>query len=595
MEHLFMFHKINLFIKKKNLIGVLLVIIMFSLCGCSIKDNNIPKASEGKLDLSNWNFEKDGTILLDGQWELYWEQLLEPKDFKNNAKKKTIDFLKVPGSLTTTVNNKKLPKYGYGTMRLLINMNADKDKLYGIRTQFILSASKIWINGKLATSVGVVSKDESNATGSFEHQISAFSNEGSEVEIVIQMSNFNNIKGKVTGIILGNTKQIKREYIVGVATDLIIFGCIFIIGIYHFALYYKRQKCKESMYFGVFCLIIALRNLLVSQRVIFEFYPDIPFSIFNKIAYLTAYLALPFLTMFLSELFDKEISRKVVNIVKIVSIGFSLITIFTNIEFYDKFLIYFEVFSIIILSYILFNVVKATISKKQGAFIILFGFVVFLITIVHDMFLQAGILYTNSLAPSGFVIFIFSQAYMLASKFSNAFTEVEKLVEENKAMYTDELTGLLNRRGFYDQVGSLYKDEFSTNGKFVMFYGDLNKLKTINDSFGHKEGDEALMMTAKILKKSFGQEDIVARMSGDEFTAIAVNKESEEEAKQSIKNINTNFYKYNSISKKPYRLSISIGYAIYLPNLNAKFEDLMHEADTMLYAEKSKLKSYRDR
>lgn len=586
-----MFQKNNLLRKKQNVLSILLILTILFLCGCEVKKNNIPKASQGKIDLINWDFEKNGLAKLDGQWELYLGELLEPKDFKNNDKKKPIDFFNIPNSFTSTVYNNNLPKFGYGTMRLIVKMNPSDNRLYAIKTRYILSASKIWINGQLATSAGVVTKDSSNAIGSFEHQIAFFKNDSSVVEIVIQMSNFNNVTGKIQDIFLGNAMQIKRDYIITAATDMFTIGCFFIIGMYHFALYYKRQQYKEPLYFGAFCLIIALRTLLVSQRIIFEFYPNISFSIFNKMAYLTAYLATPFLMMFFKKLFSKEISRKVVTAIKIASIVISLITICTSIEFYDKFLIFYEIWTILLLIYIFFLTINAVINKNQGALIILSGFIVFLFAVVHDMLLQAGILYSSSLAPFGFLIFVFSQAYMLASRFSNAFTEVEKLVEENKAVYTDELTGILNRRGFFEQGSDLFKSALISGGRFTLFYGDLNKFKTINDSFGHKEGDDAIKTTAQLLKNSFGKDDIIARMSGDEFIVIAANKASEKEAKEIIELINSNFHKYNLSSSKPYKLSISIGYSMYLPNVNTTFEELIHEADTMLYDAKAMIKN----
>ncbi|WP_411679270.1 diguanylate cyclase [Clostridium thailandense] len=556
------------------------------MCGCGVEKNNIPKSSQGTIDLTNWDFKKDGLAKLDGQWELYWGQLLEPKDFKSNHRNKPNNFINLPNSLITTVNNNILPKFGYGTMRIIIKMKANGDKLYGIKTQHILSASKIWINGQLVSSAGLVSKDENSAIESFEHQMAFFKNDNNDVEIVIQMSNFNNVSGKIQSIFLGNANQVKREYITSAASDAFVIGCIFIMGIYHFVLYYKRPKYKAPLYFGIFCLVIALRNTLVGERIIFDIFPNIPFTLFNKIAYLTVYFSLPFIAMFFKELFAKDISSKMIHVTQIVSLFISLVTICTNIEIYEAFLIYYEVYAIILFIYILFIVVKAVINNTQGALIILFGFIVFLATVVHDAILHARLLNTNSLIPLGFFIFIFSQAYMLATKFSNAFLKIEKLVEENKSVYIDELTGILNRRGFYEQGDNLFKATSTTGGKFTLFYGDLNRLKTINDSFGHKEGDEAIKNTAQIFKNSFAESDIVARMSGDEFVAIAVNKASEEESKKIIELINSNFYKYNLISKKPYKLSISMGYSMCIPSTNTTFKELLHKADTMLYEAK---------
>lgn len=586
-----MLQKNNMFRKKINVFLLFVIVTIFFLYNFEIKETSVIKAYEGKIDLSNCNFEKDGPIKLDGQWELYWGKLLEPKDFRSNYQNDTMDYINIPNSLKTTVNNNNISKYGCGTMRLVIKMPPSQGKVYGIKTQSILSASKVWINGKLVTSAGLVSKDADNAIGSYQHQIAFFeSNPNNEVEIVVQMSNFNNVTGKVASFLLGNDNQIKREYILGMSSDTFIIGALFIMAMYHFALYYKRQKYKATLYFGVFCFFTAIRNALVGKRFIFEVFPNIPFALFNKFAYLTVYFAFPFIVMFFKELFPKQLSSKIVNFMKIVSVLISLITIFTNIEIYDRFLIYYEVCIIICFLYVLIIIIKDTINN-EGALILLFGFIILLIASVHDMLLQAGLLYTRSLIPFGFFIFIFSQSYILASRFSDAFLKIERLVEENKAVYIDELTGILNRRGFYEQGGDLFKAASITGGKLILFYGDLNRFKNINDSFGHKEGDEAIKQVACILKNSFGRDDIVARMSGDEFVAITVNKSSEEDAEKIIEHIESNFSKYNLSSKKPYKLSISIGYSIYRSNVVTSFDELIQNADNMLYDKKKIIKN----
>ncbi|WP_160680361.1 diguanylate cyclase [Clostridium sp. C8-1-8] len=584
-----MVQKDNLLRKRKSLVLMVLFLIIFIIFGSiSTGKSEIAKASDGRIDLSSWNFEKDGLAKLDGQWEIYSGELLEPKDFKQgNYDKASVDYFQVPSSFVTTVNKKKLPKFGYATLRLKVKLKPNEDALYGIKSQYILSASKIWINGQLVTSTGKISRDADSALGSFEHQIAFFKNDGAENEIVIQMSNYNNVTGKVQNIYIGYNKQLKNDYIRSVVSDAFIIGCLFIMGIYHFALYYKRPSNKATLYFGVFCLLIALRNAIVGERIIFDVFPNISFSLFNKLAYLTVYCSLPFIIMFFKEILGNQISSKLVKLMNIISIVVSLVTIFTRIQIYDNFLLYYEIWILALFVYILYMIIKAVMNKNQGALIILFGFTVFVISVIHDIILQAGIIYTNSLIPAGFFIFIFSQSYLLASNFSDAFMEVEKLVEENKAVYTDELTGLLNRRGFYERGEALFKDCLENENSFTLFYGDLNKLKIINDTFGHKEGDEAIKRTASLLRRSFGKEDIVARVSGDEFIAIALNKSSNEDARSLIENINNNFQVYNATAKKPYRLSISLGYSICTPDESTYFEAVINEADDMLYEAKA--------
>jgi len=182
---------------------------------------------------------------------------------------------------------------------------------------------------------------------------------------------------------------------------------------------------------------------------------------------------------------------------------------------------------------------------------------------------------------------LFGERIKAEEQLNLAVIELEKLNGELKNTYViDELTGIFNRRGFYMHGGNLYKAASITGGKAVMCFGDVDGLKKINDTYGHKEGDEAILTTALLIKESFGTDDIVARIGGDEFIIIAANKSTESEINMIIKGINFNFNKYNSISNKPYKLSISLGFSIYSPEFKLSFEQMIEESDKQLYIQK---------
>lgn len=581
--------KYRLLNKKIYVSAIVLVILLLILYrGGVYKPVALPHASKGVINLENWDSSKGSSVTLDGQWELYWGQLLTPKDFTVNNNLSARRYIEIPGSLTSSIN--KLPGLGYGTMRLKIRTkdNLKNGMMYGIRTEYILSASNIWVNGVLVSSVGTVGKSEREASGSYERQMAFFNSKGKEIEIVIQMSNFNNIAGKIKSIFLGSNKQIKRDYIKSLTQDAFIIGCLFIMGIYHLILYYKRRKYKAALYFGLFCILTAIRNILVGQRLVFEILPNIPFDIFNKLAYLSLYCLVPFAVMFFKEVFAEKFSMKLVKFVNVASLAASILTILFNIEVYGRFLIFYEIIVIIVIANILLVSLNAAIHRSQTGLVVLIGFSVFTVAIIHDMLVQAGRVYTPSLSPTGLLFFVLLESYMLASDFSKAYNDIEQLVEANKAVFIDELTEILNRRGFYERGSKLFDAALITGGRFIVYYGDLNKFKNINDSFGHKEGDAAIKVTAEIIKSSFGKDDIVARMSGDEFIIIAVNK-TLNDAKSILARVNNNFDKYNSTSNKPYKLSICFGYSVFQGNLNVSFDELIHEADRMLYQEKKSL------
>ncbi|MEK6263244.1 MAG: GGDEF domain-containing protein [Clostridium sp.] len=184
---------------------------------------------------------------------------------------------------------------------------------------------------------------------------------------------------------------------------------------------------------------------------------------------------------------------------------------------------------------------------------------------------------------------LFNERIKAEEQLNLAVIELEKRNGELRNNYViDELTGIFNRRGFYMHGGSLYKSAAITGGKAVMCFGDLNGLKIINDTYGHKEGDGAILAAALIIKESFGPADIVSRIGGDEFLIITANKSTKEEINKISENIKYNFDKYNSISKKPYKLSISLGFSVYTPKAKLSFDQLIQGADKELYKQKKR-------
>lgn len=149
----------------------------------------------------------------------------------------------------------------------------------------------------------------------------------------------------------------------------------------------------------------------------------------------------------------------------------------------------------------------------------------------------------------------------------------------------DELTGLYNRRGFL-AVSEQHLSNLRKNQKTpVIVYADLDGLKQINDSFGHREGDRALTKAADILKETFRTSDIVGRLGGDEFVVLAAIDPEEDAASLTLR-LRRAFEAANSLRQRPYDLSASIGIAHFGEYDNHSIEELMAEADRAMYAEK---------
>jgi diguanylate cyclase (GGDEF)-like protein/PAS domain S-box-containing protein len=149
----------------------------------------------------------------------------------------------------------------------------------------------------------------------------------------------------------------------------------------------------------------------------------------------------------------------------------------------------------------------------------------------------------------------------------------------------DELTGLYNRRGFMELAAPQLDAGLRTGSPAALFFADLNGMKPINDELGHVEGDRALVDMANVLKKVFRGSDVVARLGGDEFVLFAAGID-EQRAGELRARIVRELDAFNAIGSRLYRLSVSIGVALYDPAEPCSLEELISAADAAMYRQK---------
>lgn len=152
--------------------------------------------------------------------------------------------------------------------------------------------------------------------------------------------------------------------------------------------------------------------------------------------------------------------------------------------------------------------------------------------------------------------------------------------------FNDELTGLLNRRGFLSMAQQQLKIAQREDWELVLLFADLDSLKNINDNFGHTEGDRALKSVASVLNKTFRTSDLIARLGGDEFIVLALNAPAAGVQKMKTR-LKSNLDRHNS-QNRYYQLSLSIGIAQFDPSHETSLESMIVEADKALYENKRK-------
>jgi len=172
------------------------------------------------------------------------------------------------------------------------------------------------------------------------------------------------------------------------------------------------------------------------------------------------------------------------------------------------------------------------------------------------------------------------------SKLAEANAARDEMIRQlEKVSITDDLTGLYNRRGFNVLARQHLLLVDRRKSLTYLLYLDLDHLKRINDTFGHRIGDEALVSLAEILQATFRLSDIKARMGGDEFAVFPIDT-NEEGVNTALGRLEKAVADFNASGKKPFNLSLSTGMAGYDPANPSSIEDLLGRADNLMYEAK---------
>lgn len=188
------------------------------------------------------------------------------------------------------------------------------------------------------------------------------------------------------------------------------------------------------------------------------------------------------------------------------------------------------------------------------------------------------------------LIFLVPFIYTLLGYLVNERERLLEKVKESEEKYRslaliDELTGIYNRRGLLT-LGEHYLRIVRRQKKGIyMLYADFDDLKKINDTWGHQEGDLALIETANVLKNNFRESDIIARIGGDEFVVIPVGT-TVDSVDIVFARLNKAIEINNSEGNHAYRLSLSVGIAFYDPEHPVSIEELLAQADKSMYDRK---------
>jgi diguanylate cyclase (GGDEF)-like protein len=161
----------------------------------------------------------------------------------------------------------------------------------------------------------------------------------------------------------------------------------------------------------------------------------------------------------------------------------------------------------------------------------------------------------------------------------------ERAKLSREAMY-DSLTGLANRRLINDRMNRELAQADRSNKLMAMMFVDLDDFKEVNDKYGHDFGDQLLKTVARKLMQCVRVVDTVGRLGGDEFVVVLAGFNQPEDASVAVENVMKTFDHLILVDGRDFKVSLSVGVAIYTPRSNENTNDLMKKADKALYEAK---------
>lgn len=533
-------------------LGLIMLICTLLTTGCGLRIGEvvIPVQSRpGVLDVSAGDKENQ-LYELKGSYELYWNQLLEPDDFAASVPRLT-GYIKMPNNWNTFIlKGSHLPRKGYATFRLTLKVSQPAETK-GLLIPIMYSNYKIWVDGRLAAVSGRVGTDSMSSVPQKTTQEVYFQPKSEQVQILIQISNYDNYAGGMwEPIRYGPSAQIGASHDRKTMFTSFLLGIVMMAGFYHIGLGLLRRKDSSLLYFGVFCLIVAVRSLMVDGVFLTKIFPEFPWQLGSKIEYICLYVGAPFIVLFLKKLFPAEVPAPFIKLITAAAALYTIITLLTPADFYYQILLYYQILMVVTAIYALFALVRAVKHKREGAIYALAGYIVFALSVLFDIFGFIRNVAELSSNAVGVAVFTFSFSLVLSKKLSLAFNKTEVLAKElalvndsldikvrERTLELDEsnrkleelnlqlrewsvidgLTGVCNRR-FFDEHLPRQFDRCMTEGlPLAVLLIDVDFFKKYNDTYGHLKGDECLREVARTLRASLEQREgsaILTRYGG---------------------------------------------------------------------------------
>jgi len=390
-----------------------------------------PRAARGILDLRSYDFDRMKPVQLDGEWEFYWERLLEPSALREGPDRPAAEYFDVPGIW----NDRQAPGGGriggdgFATFRLLV-LTGGPGGIRTLKIPVMATSYSLYLDGRRIASNGTVTRSERTTRPHYNPTTVSFESSGETIELVLHIANYSSDKGGPwNSILLGSEQQVMKKRDLRLLYEYVLLGGLLVMGLYHLGLFLLRRNERSALYFGAFCFLIALRLTLTGEFILVRYFPAMDWELEMKLEFLTIYVGLPVFALFIHSLFPDEMPKTARTVYFAIGAVFSIPVLVLPLRIYTHFLTPFHVVSVTAFVHLIITVWRAVIRKRNDAVLLLVGLFILMASALNDILDTNLVVRTGYLLPTGLFIFVLLQSFILSRRSSGAFADAMKLAD----------------------------------------------------------------------------------------------------------------------------------------------------------------------
>ncbi|MFY0689714.1 MAG: hypothetical protein JXQ90_21265 [Cyclobacteriaceae bacterium] len=318
-------------------------------------------AKQGVMDLSLYNFNEP--IELNGEWEFYWSKLLTPNQSFYNKK-----FLEFPGLWNGQVVGKDTTKpIGYATYKLRVIL-PDQPTHYSMFIDDMYCAYQLFINGRPVAANGIVSHTREQYTPEWRPQVIDIHELTGTLELTLHIANFDHSKGGANrSILLGTSQGISSFFNTNKVLDISLTALFMAMAIFFFIRFGFITLDLSSLFFSLFCITYSYRILGSDMYFLLEYLPGIPWEAVISIEYISLYISPLFLGIHLQEMYPAESNKKILRVLYILCVAFTLCVPIFPVAIYSRLNLYFFMMCAVFMFYGFTIYISAFINKQPGS------------------------------------------------------------------------------------------------------------------------------------------------------------------------------------------------------------------------------------